>query len=318
MLPATLWERKCLRLGDSGVRCFGWSLVLENGHWVPYHAHTQVEVVVLGLASDFFKTTPSVWDHPIHPSAVTEFRRLPRKDMFCGHDDACDPPLSLYHGTSRSALQSIWKDGFRLPQCKERPGCATHGCTCHMMGPCVYFAEYGKAAHYARESSFWKGRTEGAVVRCAVFLGRWKVQPAAARCGCCGKPYVDHEGAWMRDAFWDCLFLDAESRPATREPEWCHRRPGWLTCLDFREFREGEAVKPMEPFGQALCDPLTDDLPGSDQEHASHSHSPSSSTSIPSTPPSPSSPSASSSSPSSPSASPSDDDSPRTTSPEPG
>lgn len=229
--------KNVLTLGDSGVKCYGWHLAMKDGYLIPSR---QSRRAILALTSDFFADEPSVWGLPIHPETVKTVRSLPIRNLYVGEADLCDPPLSLYHGTNDESLYSIWKDGFRLPFCKKRDVCVRQ-CKCHMMGKCIYFAGFKKAERYAKESSFWKTIKSGGVVRCAVYLGRWKVQPKLP-CQCCGKPYVDHKGHWMEENFWDCLFIDEGSLPATRVPEWCHRRPSWMLCLDMRQYREGEIV----------------------------------------------------------------------------
>lgn len=234
-------SKEILSLGDSGVKCYGWYLVMKDGYWVP---SPRSSYTVFALTSDFFADEPSVWGLPIHPQAVKAIRSLPPRDLYVGTADLCDPPLSLYHGTSEDALFSIWRDGFRLPSCKKLDACRRQ-CKCHMMGRCIYFAGFQKAERYAKESSFWKKIERGGIVRCAVYLGRWKVQPKLP-CQCCGKPYVDHEGNWMKGNFWDCLMIDADSLPATRVPEWCHRRPSWIVCLDVRQYRDGKIVDSEE------------------------------------------------------------------------
>lgn len=180
----------------------------------------------------------SVWGVPFHPDAVAAFRKLRPGDKYAGATDRSSPVLSLYHGTARSNVASICAGGLRLPRCK--PGCdGSHHCRCHMMGKAIYLGMFHKAARFALQTPDNQAReAPGAVVRVAAFLGRFATQPKYPPCSCCGKPFVDHAGLWMkrRRPALDCLHLADHSLPATRVEEWCHRRPASLRVLDHFQF----------------------------------------------------------------------------------
>lgn len=97
-------------------------------------------------------------------------------------------------------------------------------CHCQMLGMGVYFAEHEKAVQFARRRAAWddeEGKRVGAVLHCRIDLGYCKhAQRKPCPCGC-GKPFVDHPGAWYSSEGYDSLFVPNNSMPATRVAEWC-------------------------------------------------------------------------------------------------
>ena len=174
------------------------------------------------------------WDKPFAAETLHIWDVLKMPKTLSPH-----PPVALYHGTDVIYLESILKNSFRLPVCTK--GCLERKktCTCHMMGKCLYFAKYDKAFSHAKQTSDWKKRSMGCVLRCAIRLGDCRTQPKIP-CSCCGKPYVDHPGAWMTHPF-NSLYLAPNSLPATRRPEWCVKDPKQVTVLDLRVVRSKDS-----------------------------------------------------------------------------
>lgn len=162
------------------------------------------------------------------PSQPNMYGRVPHHKTIRFFKDNFPRPLLrhvvLYHGTSLTNAQSIMRNGFELPQCKQKEDCKKGKCQCGMMGQCVYFAMYDKATKFAGEDAFWKKRMDGdkAVLRVLVNLGKWTTA-TPKKCTCCDKPYVDHQGTWYRDYHYDTIYLKENSLPAVRRPEWAVR-----------------------------------------------------------------------------------------------
>lgn len=141
------------------------------------------------------------------------------------------PKLSvLYHGTTRSAAESILKSGFRLPTC-------SHGdlpCCCGMMGQAVYLALYSKAQEYALRTVDFKPRTDGVVLRCLVDMTRVVIRRGRPVCGCgCKQPFVDHLGAWYSEVSPPSgIWLKAGSKPAAGRPELAVRDLSIITPME--------------------------------------------------------------------------------------
>ncbi len=164
----------------------------------------------------FGPSQPNVYGHGIDPRAVRYFKaNFPKPPM---------KHVVLYHGTSLTNAKSIMRKGFTLPKCKEKEECIEGNCKCGMMGQCIYFSLYDKATKFASEDAHWNKRQEGekAVLRVLINLGKW-ITATSKPCICCDKPYVDHKGTWYKKYKFDTIYIQKNSLPAARRPEWATR-----------------------------------------------------------------------------------------------
>ncbi len=147
--------------------------------------------------------------------------------------------IIMYHGTTRSAAESIMKHGFKIRACSHGPG-PIH-CQCSMMGPCVYLAPFDKARDYAVRRPDWKPVAEGVLLRVEVKTERLMLKRAEPACTCCEQPFVDHPGDWIRSGA-SGVWLGDGSLPACRRAELAVADTSILTPLEI--ITEFEA--PME------------------------------------------------------------------------
>lgn len=157
------------------------------------------------------------WYHPAELSAQAQgFLPSPR-----GYDAwrgllPSSKTIILYHGTTRSAAESIMKHGFKIRACKHGPG-KIH-CRCSMMGPCVYLAAFDKARDYAVRRPDFTPVHDGVLVRVEVKTAGLRLRTAGPPCTCCDQAFVDHVGNWIRSGA-SGVWLDDGSLPACRRAE---------------------------------------------------------------------------------------------------
>ena len=125
----------------------------------------------------------------------------------------------LYHGTTKTAAESILKNGFQLPTCIHNENDLS--CKCGMMGNAVYLALFDKAEEYAKRTPDYRKREDGVILRCVVDMTNIIVKSAKPHCICgCNQPFVDHFGSWYKcDSPPTGVWLKSGSKPAVRRPE---------------------------------------------------------------------------------------------------
>lgn len=128
-----------------------------------------------------------------------------------------EPPLVLYHGTSRAGAAAAASRGL-LPSQRG------------MVGAGVYLARWDKAADFARADADGKSRDPpGQVLRCLAWTGRTVRMAGDMVCTCgCGQPFVDHHNEHGRG--FDTTYVADDSLPATRRAEWCVRNADRVAC----------------------------------------------------------------------------------------